>query len=77
MAASNESESSSIPKQLTHQIEDLSINTDDLLTIICANCGNEVINNPNTCNKCKAATIVMHPAKRKTDQSINRIAKNL
>ena len=63
MAASNEDESSSISKQLTQQIEDLSINTDDLLTI-CANCGKEGIN-LNICNKCKAATYCNASCKKK------------
>ena len=51
-----------ISKQLTQQTEDLSI-TDDLLTI-CANCGKEG-NNPNTCNKCKAATYCNAACKKK------------
>ena len=63
MAASNEGESSAIPKQLTQQIEDLSINTDDLLTI-CANCGKEGTN-LNICNKCKAATYCNASCKKK------------
>ena len=62
MAASNEGESS-ISTQLTRQIEDLSINTDDLLTI-CANCGKEGTN-MNTCNKCKAATYCNASCKKK------------
>ena len=63
MAASNEGESSSISKQLTQQIEDLSINTDDLLTI-CANCGKEGTN-LNICNKCKEATYCNASCKKK------------
>ena len=58
MTTSNED----ISKQLTQQTEDLSI-TDDLLTI-CANCGKEG-NNPNTCNKCKAATYCNASCKKK------------
>ena len=50
--------------QLTHKIDDLSINDTDVLTIICANCGKEVIN-PNTCNKCKAATYCNASCKKK------------
>ena len=62
MAASNKDEA--ISKQLTQQIEDLSINTDDLLTAICANCDKEVVN-PNTCNKCKTATYCNASCKKK------------
>ena len=64
MAASNK-EDEIISKQLTEQIEDLSINETNVLTIIiCANCGKEVIN-PNTCNKCKAATYCNAACKKK------------
>ena len=60
MAASpNKNESD----QLTQQIEDLSINNDT--STICANCGKEVVGNPNVCNKCKAATYCNAACKKK------------
>ena len=60
MAASpNKNESD----QLTQQIEDLSINNDT--STICANCGKEVVSNPNICNKCKAATYCNAACKKK------------
>ena len=49
--------------QLTQQIEDLSINNDT--STICANCGKEVVGNPNICNKCKAATYCNASCKKK------------
>ena len=51
MAASTEKED--VSKQLTQQVEDISINNDVLTT--CANCGREG-SNLNICNKCKTAT---------------------
>jgi TPR repeat protein len=60
MAASTEEED--VSKQLTQQVEDLSINNDILTT--CANCGKEG-NNLNICNKCKAATYCNASCKKK------------
>ena len=51
-----------ISKQLTQQVEDLSIADDMLIT--CANCGKEG-NNLNICNKCKAATYCNAACKKK------------
>ena len=45
------------------RIEDLSINNDT--STICANCGKEVVGNPNICNKCKAATYCNAACKKK------------
>ena len=76
MAVSNEGESSSISKQLSQQIEDLSINTDDMATI-CANCGKEGTN-LNICNKCKVATYCnVQLVKRGKDQSIRWHVRNV
>ena len=69
MAASNKDESSSPNEedeldQITQHIEDLSI-TNDKSTIFCANCGKEVVGNPNVCNKCTAATYCNAACKKK------------
>ena len=61
MAASN-NEDDVISKQLTQQVEDISINNDMLTT--CANCGKEG-SNLNICNKCKAATYCNAACKKK------------
>ena len=63
MTSSNKDEAISTT-QLTLKVEDLSINDTDMLTITCANCGKDVIN-PNTCNKCKAATYCNASCKKK------------
>ena len=60
MAASTEVDE--VSKQLTQQIEDISINNDMLTT--CANCGKEG-SNLNICNKCKAATYCNAACKKK------------
>ena len=60
-ASTNEDEAIS---KLTQHIEDLSTNNDIILEV-CVNCGKEVINNPNTCNKCKAATYCNASCKKK------------
>ena len=52
-----------VSKQLTQQIENLSI-MNDVLTI-CANCGKVVVGNPNICNTCKAATYCNAACKKK------------
>ena len=64
LAASNKNTDES--EQLTLNIEDLSINDDDDTDTVttCANCDKEVIN-PNTCNKCKAATYCNASCKKK------------
>ena len=62
MAASNEEDDDIISKEITHQIEDLSINNDK--TAVCANCGKEGIH-LNKCNKCKAATYCNAACKKK------------
>ena len=66
MASSTNEDDAISTTQLTHKIDDLSINNDttDMATI-CANCGKEVINNPNICNKCKAATYCNASCKKK------------
>ena len=70
MSASNENTDES--EQLNQNVADLSINGTDTVTVICANCDKEVVN-PNTCNKCKAATYCnaackkKHRSKHKTD----------
>ena len=52
-------------EQLTQRTEDyLSITITDNLLTICANCGKEG-NNPNICNKCKAATYCNASCKKK------------
>ena len=61
MATSNNDDV--VSKQLTHQIEDLSINNNDK-TAVCANCGKEG-NNINICNKCKAAVYCNAACKKK------------
>ena len=63
MTSSNKDEAISTT-QLTLNVEDLSINTDDLQTIVCANCGKEGTN-LNICNKCKAATYCNASCKKK------------
>ena len=68
MAASNEEEGEVIPKQLTQQVEDLSINIDNDMLTICANCGKEG-NNPNTCNKCDLAVQFCNAACKKKHRS--------
>ena len=45
------------------RIGDISIENNQLA--ICANCGKEVISNPNICNKCKAATYCNATCKKK------------
>ena len=65
MSASEENTDKS--EQLTQNVEDLSSNDPDdtdMLTVICVNCGKEVIN-PNTCNKCKAVTYCNASCKKK------------
>ena len=62
MAASNEEDDDIISKEITHQIEDLSINNDK--TAVCANCGKEGIH-LNKCNKCKAAVYCNAACKKK------------
>ena len=61
MATSNNDDV--VSKQLTHQIEDLSINNNDK-TAVCANCGKEG-NIINICNKCKEATYCNAACKKK------------
>ena len=42
------------------------LNNNDINTVaICANCGKEVVGNPNICNKCKAATYCNAACKKK------------
>ena len=72
MASTNEDVAIS---QLTQHIEDLSTNNDIILEI-CANCGKEGSNLIIFATNVRQRRIVMHPAKRNTDQSINRNAKN-
>ena len=62
MATSNK-EDEFISKQLTKQVEDISINNDMFIT--CANCGKEGSNINNICNKCKAATYCNASCKKK------------
>ena len=61
MSASNGNDED-VCKQLTQQVEDLSIKNDVLTT--CANCGKEGTN-LNICNKCKAATYCNASCKKK------------
>ena len=49
MAASSNKEE---PEQLTQQIEDLSIEDNNIMLTTCANCGKEDLN---VCNKCDLA----------------------
>ena len=60
MAASSNKEE---PKQLTQQIEDLSVKDNNMLTI-CANCGKEGTDR-NVCNKCDLAVYCNAACKKK------------
>ena len=64
MATSNEEDVDIISKEITQQVEDLSINIDNDMLTACANCGKEG-NNLNICNKCKAATYCNAACKKK------------
>ena len=64
MATSNE-EDDVISKQLSQQVEDLSMNNDMMMLTTCANCGKEGSNINNICNKCKAATYCNASCKKK------------
>jgi TPR repeat protein len=64
MASSTNQDDAISTTQLTQQVEHLSINDNDVPTIICANCGKEGTN-LNICNKCKAATYCNAACKKK------------
>ena len=68
MATSNEEDDDIISKEITQQVEDLSINNNDMLTT-CANCGKQGNNINNMCNKCKGATYCNASCKKKQKES--------